>query len=248
MRLNIQFSFKNLMLPVNYNHVIQAFILQLIDDAEYRSFVHNEGFSYQKRKYKLFSFSRLNGKFFLNQKDKTIEFSDNASLKISSYDKNIIQYCADSLLFKDDFELLGQKIHVEKLEYDDLEIKNDKIKVKTLSPITVYSTMEQNSSKKTIYFSPNEDQFTQLIKENLIKKYLSYYDSYLPKEMGNDEFVIKEAGQKGCKMIITKYKNFIIKGWHGVFEIQGNPTLLKIGYDSGFGAKNSQGFGLVEVL
>ncbi|MGY4687489.1 CRISPR-associated protein [Petrotoga mexicana DSM 14811] len=248
MRLNVQFSLNSLILPLNYNHIIQAFILDLIDNAEYRNFVHNEGFSYKKRKYKLFSFSRLNGKFSLNQKDKTIEFFDNVSLKISSHDKNLIQYCADSLLFKDDFELLGQKIHVEKLEYDDLEIKNDKIKVKTLSPITVYSTMEQNSSKKTVYFSPNDDNFSKLIRENLIKKYLAYYDSYLPKEISNDEFVIKEANQKRSKMIITKYKNFIIKGWHGTFVIQGNPTLLKIGYDSGFGAKNSQGFGLVEVI
>ncbi|WP_337919956.1 CRISPR-associated endoribonuclease Cas6 [Petrotoga sp. 8T1HF07.NaAc.6.1] len=108
--------------------------------------------------------------------------------------------------------------------------------------------MEQNSSKKTVYFSPNDDNFSKLIRENLIKKYLAYYDSNLPNEISNDEFVIKEADQKGSKMIITKYKNFIIKGWHGVFEIQGNPSLLKIGYDSGFGAKNSQGFGLVEVI
>jgi len=248
MRLNIQFSLHNLILPVNYNHIIQAFIFDLIDDTEYRSFVHNKGFNYKKRKYKLFSFSRLNGKFYLNKKEKTIEFFDKVSLKISSHDKNLINYCADSLLFKTEFELLGQKIFVEKLEFDDQEINKDKIKVKTLSPITVYSTIVENSSKKTVYFSPREDKFSQLIKENLIKKYLAYYDSDLPKDIYNDELVIKEVNKKGSKMIITKYKNFIIKAWDGVFEIQGNPSLLKIGYDSGFGAKNSQGFGLVEVL
>ena len=44
-----------------------------------------------------------------------------------------------------------------------------------------------------------------------------------------------------------KYRGTIIKGWMGRFVLNGNKKLLKLGYDCGIGAKNSQGFGMVEV-
>jgi CRISPR-associated endoribonuclease Cas6 len=248
MRLNIIFSFQKLKLPINYNHILQAFILQLIDDAEYRRFLHNEGYTFQNRNYKMFTFSKLNGRFCVDNSEKTIEFFDNVSLKISAHDENIIRYCADSLLFKDEFELLNQKITVEKIEYENQDIKNNKIYIKTLSPITVYSTVINNSSKKTIYYTPLDEQFPKLIKDNLIKKYLAFYNLNEGDITFDDSFIIKEKNNSKSKMIITYYKNFLIKAWNGIFEIQGDPKLLKIGYDAGFGSKNSQGFGLVELM
>lgn len=246
--MNIQFSFDKLILPINYNHIIQAFILQLINDAEYRKFIHNQGYLYNKRSYKMFSFSRLNGEFKINPQDKTIEFFENVNLKISSLDENIIRYVADSLLFKSEFELINQKIYVKKIEYKDEEIHNNHLQIKTLSPITVYSTIQKDSSKKTIYYSPSEKEFSKLIIENLKSKYLAFYKLDKEKAPFNENFVIKEKNGSKSKLVITYYKNFIIKGWHGLFEIKGDPRLLKIGYDAGFGAKNSQGFGLVEIL
>ncbi len=248
MRLNVVFSFQSLKLPINYNHILQAFILQLIDDAKFRSFLHNQGYTFKNRNYKMFTFSKLNGQFSVDNSEKTIEFFDNVSLTISSHDETLIRYCADSLLFKDEFELLNQKITIEKIEYENQVINNDKIYVKTLSPITVYSTVTLNSSKKTVYYTPTDEQFSKLIKDNLIKKYLAFYNFNEGDISFDDFFIIKEKYRSKSKMIITYYKSFLIKAWHGIFEIQGDQRLLKIGYDAGLGAKNSQGFGLVELM
>jgi len=44
------------------------------------------------------------------------------------------------------------------------------------------------------------------------------------------------------------YKNFLIKGWMGTFRLQGLKKALKLAYDAGLGSKNSQGFGMFEVI
>jgi CRISPR-associated endoribonuclease Cas6 len=45
----------------------------------------------------------------------------------------------------------------------------------TLSPITVYSTLyTAEGKKKTYYFSPYEQEFSQLVSINLARKYRAY--------------------------------------------------------------------------
>ncbi|RKX92249.1 MAG: CRISPR-associated endoribonuclease Cas6, partial [Spirochaetes bacterium] len=40
----------------------------------------------------------------------------------------------------------------------------------------------------------------------------------------------------------------IIKGWTGTFVLNGNRKILKLAYYTGLGSKNSQGFGMFEVV
>lgn len=40
----------------------------------------------------------------------------------------------------------------------------------------------------------------------------------------------------------------MIKGWLGIYEKDGDPRLLKLAYSAGLGAKNSQGFGMIDVI
>lgn len=247
MRINILFSFDKLELPVNYNHIVQSFLIQLIDDAEYRRFVHDEGYKYSNRSYKMFTFSELTGDFILDRRHKIIAFSKNVVLTVSSCNEDLIKYCVDSLLFKDCFELLSQKIYVQKIDYEVERIEKSEITVKTLSPITVYSTVDEGSKKRTVYFSPHDLRFSELVGENLIHKYIALYDgdkgTYLS---GSIKIFPKE--EESLRKVVTRYKGFIVEAWHGMFVIQGDPMLLQIGYDAGFGSKNSQGFGLVKVL
>ncbi|MCS7188082.1 MAG: CRISPR-associated endoribonuclease Cas6, partial [Armatimonadota bacterium] len=39
-----------------------------------------------------------------------------------------------------------------------------------------------------------------------------------------------------------------VRGFEGRFWAEGNPELLKIGYDAGFGERNAQGFGMVKLV
>jgi CRISPR-associated endoribonuclease Cas6 len=40
----------------------------------------------------------------------------------------------------------------------------------------------------------------------------------------------------------------LIKGWMGVYKLEGNSQLIHIGYDTGIGSKNCQGFGMFEII
>lgn len=44
------------------------------------------------------------------------------------------------------------------------------------------------------------------------------------------------------------YKGTVIKAWEGTFRLLGPQELVELAYDTGLGAKNSQGFGCFELL
>ncbi len=54
---------------------------------------------------------------------------------------------------------------------------------------------------------------------------------------------VKSADQK-----ILDFKGFTIKGWTGLYEVDLPEPYFRLAYDAGFGAKNAQGFGMVQKL
>ena len=108
-----------------------------------------------------------------------------------------------------------------------------------LSPVTIYSTLQSPTGKKTYYYNPREKEFSILIRDNLLKKYQAYYK----RSPDNDEFSIEPLRVSKKDEKIVSYKGFIIKGWMGLYRLNGSPELLKLAYDAGIGGKNSQGFG-----
>jgi len=51
-----------ILLPVNYNYLILSMIYRNITPS-LSEFLHSEGYAYEKRRFKLFTFSRLKGKY-----------------------------------------------------------------------------------------------------------------------------------------------------------------------------------------
>ncbi len=47
---------------------------------------------------------------------------------------------------------------------------------------------------------------------------------------------------------ILNFKGTVIKGWTGLYEVNLPEPYFRLAYDAGFGAKNAQGFGMVEVI
>jgi len=80
------------------------------------------------------------------------------------------------------------------------------------------------------------------VKNNIKKK----YEIITGKKVNDFEFDIKPKGK--TRHVPLKYKNFFIKGVEGEFILETNPEIFKEVYDAGLGAKNSQGFGMVEVV
>ena len=57
---------------------------------------------------------------------------------------------------------------------------------------------------------------------------------------------IKVDTKRNFHIII--FKDFVIKAWSGIYELNMPHPLIKMAYDAGLGSKNSQGFGMWEIV
>lgn len=242
MLCKINFSSKNnIELPISYNHIIQGVLYKFINEESFANFLHNKGYVYNNRIYKLFSFSNILEKpFQIYNERKQFIFPRDISIYFSSINNEFFQYVFNSIITMKDSIYLGKNpVIISKIEFINQEITNNEI-VNVFSPITVYSTLTTfDNRKKTYYYNPREGEFSLNIRKNLINKYQAFHGE-LPK---NDEFNIKYMDK--YRERVVSYKNFIIKGYSGRFQIQGSKELMDIAFCTGLGSKNSQGFGCI---
>lgn len=246
MRFEIIFeSDQPIRLPIHYNQAIQGMIYRHLE-KEHASQLHDEGYAYEKRDFKLFTFSRLNGKFQQNKETEEILFFPPIALTISSPIDKFIHELGYSFLTSDSLFLGENFIKVSKFNVSPEPVISHSEVIGMLSPMTIYSTLKTSDGRsKTYYFSPYEEDFSRLIESNLKKKYAIIYG----KEAENNQALsIKPLKVGKNSEIIIKYKDTIIKAWRGVYMLEGDPELIKVGYDSGLGSKNSQGFGCFKLL
>lgn len=231
-----------IVLPISYNHIVQSMIYGNLD-CELGDFLHNKGFKKEKRTYKMFTFSRLIGDFMLNKENGQIIFDKEVKLTISSPYNEFNNSIGYKLLSAEKIQLGNNQVIVKELKVEHENVNSEEIKITTLSPIVVYSTLFRADGKKfTYYFSPYEKEFSQIINRNIKNKYTAFYESDPPEE----DIEIEPISR--AKLSIVKYKDYVIKGYSGRFKIKGPVPLLELGISSGLGNKNSQGFGCVEVI
>jgi CRISPR-associated endoribonuclease Cas6 len=205
-------------------------------------FLHDHGFLVEKRTFKLFTFSRLEGKFFLDEKAGTIVFAPPVYLTVSSPVDRFVSELANTLIHKEELFLGKNRLRVQSIKVHPEPKLTENIKIKMISPVTVYSTLlTADGKKKTYYYSPYETEFADLIDENLRKKYMALYR----KKPRARKLEIVPLGRPHQK--ILKYRGTVIKAWFGHFNLKGNLKILRLAYDTGVGSKNSQGFGMFEV-
>lgn len=97
---------RHINLPVQYNHILQAFLYKNLSDKDYREFLHQTGYREGGTVFKLFTYSRLQGKFRLDTSSARIEFQPPVEIVISSALEQFITDLAETLI-KSDLNLLG---------------------------------------------------------------------------------------------------------------------------------------------
>ena len=84
-----------LSLPLNYNHIVQSIIYRAIGTMpDYADFLHNEGYSLEKRQYKMFQFSQLSGDYYIQNKQ--IIFKSYIVFEIRSPEPLLIRLLGES--------------------------------------------------------------------------------------------------------------------------------------------------------
>lgn len=236
---------KPLSLPIQYNHILQGMIYDHISDAALRHFLHEDGFDLNNRRYKMFTFSRLEGRFKMKQDIGRIEFFSPIRLLVSSAMEVFIENLSEAFMKSDHLQLDGQEIHLSSIKVIPAPNIGEHIKIKMLSPVVTYSTAKNMDKTITYYYSPMEAQFSKLLEDNLHRKYQLIYNRRLPEPSLN----MKPVGHIDSKyMKVMEYKGTVIKGWMGIYWLDGNPELLRVAYDTGLGSKTSMGFGCFDII
>jgi CRISPR-associated endoribonuclease Cas6 len=239
--------------PLYYNHDLQSFIYHHIS-PELANFLHKEGYLLGKRKFKFFCFSRLLGKFHINSREEKIIFSGSISFYLSSPQDEFIQQFTETLLKSPEVTLSRNSFMISNIEvWSQPHIQGD-VTIRMLSPVTIYSTLfSASGKKKTYYYSPFEKEFSQLIRANVLKKYQALYGTPYDEKSNPPHFQISpqrvsQNSEKKIKYTPSSNSYTLIKAWLGTYRIQGDQKLIALAYDTGLGSKNSQGFGMFEIL
>ena len=240
MRAEIYFDLnKPASIPIQYNHIVQAIIYSWICDEKFKDFMHNKGYKFEERAYKLYTFSKINGKFRMDKHNRKIVFYEDMRITISSAIDEFMEYLLSSVLIESNpINIGGAIVDISRVEVKDTPELSNKVQVCTLSPVTAYSTLE---NKQTKFYNPFDMEFSQYIKNNLLHKYEAYYG----KQPKYADCIIKPIG--AVKEARVNYKGFHIRAYNCELEMEGSEELLKMAYDAGIGGKNSQGFGCIEI-
>ncbi|ADO45631.1 CRISPR-associated protein Cas6 [Hydrogenobacter thermophilus TK-6] len=225
-------------LPKSYNHLLQAFFYKNTDPV-LSKFLHEIGFVYNRRRFKLFTFSKIIGKLASRQGN-LVFFEPQITVYFASPLMDIVSSAVNVFLKRENLFLGENRLRLESVELIKPTVRED-VNVRCLSPITVYRTPEGETKKQ--FFSPWQEEFYELIKNNLIKKYQLIYGKSYKEEL---ELKPLRISQRYKKKIV--YKGSLIEAWEGYYNIRGSTQIVKLALEAGLGAKNPQGFGMVEVV
>lgn len=226
-------------LPVHYRKIVQAATLNWLGDTDgYASFLHNGGYENDKRVFKLYTFSDLLGRHHYNKKIHRLIFNDTIQIYLSFYTEESHAYILNNISSDKPFQLGKSGLHLTDCELVKEHYQN--CIVDTVSPVTIHSTFElADGRKKTYYYEPRERDFSEMIRQNLVRKYTALYEE----EPKDDSFFIKTVGN--IRPVDIIYNSFQIKGWNGRFRMEGSEEMIRMALLAGIGARNGIGLGCI---
>ncbi len=233
MQIRLAFSGSGILLPLAYQHQLQGLIYQaMAGNGEYRSFLHESGYRDGSRRFKLFTFGRLEGRYrVLGDR---ILFPGGFRWELRSADAEFVKALSAGFFPGSCHSLFGSELTVEECTLTDFRIRSDQVRIRLLSPVTAYRTAEDGHTR---YYSPEEDAFYRLIEDNARRKWRAAMGCEAPG-------VLRMAAAGPWSKVVTLYKGTYITAWMGRFSLSGPTALLELLYNTGLGAKSSQGFGM----
>jgi CRISPR-associated endoribonuclease Cas6 len=252
MRIKLKLSFigADRTLPLNSNYFQTALIYHIINSSssEYSAFLHDQGYVFEGRKpFKFFTYSQ----FLVPKKriegENLIGLSREIYWQISSPIAEFVQHLILGLFEHSEVNLCEARLRIEAAEEIPPPAFAPEMKFSLLSPMVV-STVRENETT-AYYIRPEESEaFSEGVRKNLIAKYQTLFG----KSPENDalrltfdrDYVNKRNG-KISRLI--RIKETQIKGVMAPFSVRGSKELIWLGYECGFGEKNSMGFGMAKI-
>lgn len=253
MRVKLTFlaSKRGTTLPLNYNHAVAGLIYRTIGNAseEFAAALHDEGFEADRRRFKLFTFSRLFARRGRVAGDRLMLESPEVTLQVSSPVGEFIEHFVSGLFQSERLHIAGSELTLAEAETLAPPGFTGRMSFRALSPVTESVRDEQNR----VRYLSLEDDWSGVIERNLARKYEALYGRapvYDRLHWEWDKVYIAEATRRNRRpsVLIELSEGTKVRGWLAPFTIEGSKELIELGYETGFGSRNSMGFGMAEAL
>jgi len=227
------------LLPLTYREALQAAIYRhlprSLGDA-----VHDGRYWEGRRPVKPFVFSQLAGRVSY-RRGEGFSVDGPVWFRFASPASDLVQALADGLLRSGTVRLCGISFAVREVAaLADVSVRSPLV-VRALSPITVYRTVEREGKRYTQYYNPLNREFGELVAANLQRK-----AEVLGLDPG-DPVQVEPLGIGPRSKRLEQYKGTWIEAWAGRYRLSGPEPMLWLALHAGLGAKNSQGFGYIDV-
>ncbi len=241
-------SDNNITIRQSYNNILQGLIYQYLDRMD-SAWLHEYGFEFGSRKFKLFVFSEIRERGIINRNTQTFTFFNKISFYLSSPVDWIMTQFAGNIIRARDLDFGNNKVSVESISVmKDRAIDGSSITVSAMTPIEVHSTLVKPDGRKlTHYYSSFEDEFGRLINNNMIKKWGALYNREAPGSIFIKPLYSGNRNER-VRYFVSNGRKTVVKGWLGRYVLSGDRDLLRFALDAGLGSRNSQGFGMVEIV
>ncbi|WP_321437024.1 CRISPR-associated endoribonuclease Cas6 [uncultured Bacteroides sp.] len=240
-------------LPLNYQYELSAVIYKILSSAseEYASWLHDNGFTLDGKRFKLFTYSRLFIPSYAIDKKRAriIINSDAVEWYVSFLPEESTEKFVQGVFMNQTFQLGNQsdlvQFHVQSIEVLPAPQFEDEMIFETLSPICI---SQHEDSGKTSYLSPSDEWAEESILSSLLNRYQAFYG--IP-YAGAQDFRFNVLNTPKSVLITFKAntpEETKVRGYMCRFKIKADKELMKIMYESGVGMKGSQGWGMVKTI
>lgn len=244
-------------LPTNYQYALSSWIYKVISRADhaYSDFLHEKGFAFESRKFKMFTFSQMDLRPY--------EIAGNEIRLLGKEVSLVVRFLVDSSLenfikglFIDQHFGLGTSgsnntvdFQVSGVETKAAPSFTQVMRYQCLSPIVASARREDGSAA---YLSPEAPEYARIFIQNLLRKQcalaLHYGESEDQEKKDNFPYsfrLLNTPRKKGVTIKENTKEETKVIGYLFHFELMAPLELHEIGYYAGFGEKNSMGFGCV---
>ena len=235
-------------IPVNYNTWLVSAVYRWLSlsSNDYASFLHNEGYRTNNRVYKLFCFSQLQ----VSKRRVLGEWlhleTQNFSWCVSSAKEEFIAHLLAGFSKDPELTVAGVRATGQKVEQMPEPSLKPPAQFVCLSPITV-SIWDGDSDKNPIRYLVPGEEFVEAVRVNLKRKHRLIFGKAPSDESFDMSFDTDYTGRRKRITRLVDFKGIKVRGVLCPFTVDGSRELVRVGYECGFGEKNSIGFGMVEA-
>jgi CRISPR-associated endoribonuclease Cas6 len=247
----------NQVLPVNYQYLISSWIYRTLGNANaaFAQQLHEQGYDFGGKKYKLFTFSNLRPKWFdLDKRNATFTLAKSpTTLELSFHVDEAVQHFVMGLFKDQKFQLSSGRFRAD-FEVSGIEMLppptfENMMRFRAQTPICISHDIEGNNH--ATYLTPEDDGYVKLLLQNLLRKKNALQPVLAgePADLLAIDFPYDFRILSQPKSKLISIKGTQVRGYLFDFELTVPEELMRIGYFGGVGEKNSSlGFGMVKTL